>query len=207
MTKKKENDYFELIKTQASYCFKASHLLETVLRDFDSGRIADYHRQMHEIEHAADGVHHDILNKLSTEFITPIDQEDILRLIQIIDDVTDALDEVIQDLYIYHVDRIPKETVELSQAVVKCVSALCEATDELKNFKKPDTLRTKLVKVNDVEGEADAIYANAIFNLFGSTSDAKMLLGSKAVYESLEQCCDLCEHAADVIEQVIIKNT
>ena len=31
--------------------------------------------------------------------------------------------------------------------------------------------------------------------------------GSKAIYESLENCCDLCEHASDVIEQIIIKNT
>ena len=35
----------------------------------------------------------------------------------------------------------------------------------------------------------------------------KTLLGTKAVYEGLESCCDLCEHVADVIEQVIIKNT
>ena len=28
-----------------------------------------------------------------------------------------------------------------------------------------------------------------------------------AVYECLENCCDLCEHAADVIDQIIIKNT
>lgn len=32
-------------------------------------------------------------------------------------------------------------------------------------------------------------------------------MGSKAVYDSLENCCDLCEHAADVIEQIIMKNT
>ncbi len=207
MAKKKGNNYFELIKAQAAYCRQASNLLETILCDFDPERIAEYHRQMHDIEHTADGVHHDILNRLSTEFITPIDQEDILRLVQIIDDITDALDEVIQDIYIYHIDRITDETAELARTVAKCVSALCEATDELKSFKKPDVLRTKLVKVNDVEGEADAIYARAIYNLFGSTSDAKVLLGGKAVYESLEQCCDLCEHAADVIAQVIIKNT
>lgn len=56
--------------------------------------------QMHDIEHRADEIHHDILKKLSTEFITPIEQEDILCLVQIIDDITDALDEVILDVYI-----------------------------------------------------------------------------------------------------------
>lgn len=204
---KKNNNYFELIKKQSSYCVEASNLLEEILCKFNSDSVNAYRNQMHEIEHNADGIHHDILNKLSTEFITPIDQEDILRLVQIIDDITDALDEVILDIYMYHIEEIPEKTAELSKIVNRCVCALYEAADELKNFKKPEELRTKLVKVNDIEGEADEIYTDAIYKLFSSTTDVKILLGGKAIYEGLENCCDLCEHAADVIEQVIIKNT
>lgn len=204
---KKNNDYFELIKTQASHCVEASNLLESILNDFHAQEIESYRDKMHTIEHAADGVHHDILNRLSTEFITPIDQEDILRLVQIIDDITDALDEVILDIYMYHMQSIPAQTAALSGTVNRCVKALFEAVEELKGFKKPDTLRTKLVKVNDIEGEADELYTRAIYELFGETTDTKSLIGGKAVYEGLEDCCDLCEHASDVIEQVIIKNT
>ena len=162
---------------------------------------------MHGIEHQADEIYHDILKKLSTEFITPIDQEDILRLVQIIDDITDALDEVIMDVYMYHIDVIPERTADLSRIVNQCVKALHEATAELKNFKKPEKLRGLLIKVNDIEIEADGVYMESIYALFGSDLDGKALLGAKAVYEGLENCCDLCEHAADVIEQVIIKNT
>lgn len=204
---KKSNDYFEMLKKQSSYCVEASNLLEEILCGFRAENINEYRMRMHEIEHTADGVHHDILNKLSTEFITPIDQEDILRLVQIIDDITDALDEVILDVYMYHIDVIPEKTAELSAVVNRCVAALYEATCELKNFKKPEKLRTLLVNVNDIEVEADRIYTDAIYGLFGSDADGKTLLGAKAVYEGLENCCDLCENAADVIEQVVIKNT
>ncbi len=204
---KKNNNYFELIKKQTAYCVEASNLLEDILRKFDFEHISEYRDSMHAIEHEADCVHHDILNRLSTEFITPIDQEDILRLVQIIDDITDALDEVILDIYIYRVNVIPEKTAELSTVVNQCVSALDEAAGELKNFKKPEILRAKLVKVNDIEVKADDIYAEAIFRLFGSVSDVKLLIGGKAIYEGLENCCDLCEHAADVIEQIVIKNT
>lgn len=204
---KKTNDYFALLQKQCSYCVEASNLLEEILCKFHADSIGAYRRQMHEIEHTADGVHHDILNKLSTEFITPIDQEDILRLVQIIDDITDALDEVILDVYMYRIDVIPEKTAELSKMVNRCVRALYEATTELKNFKKPEKLRALLVKVNDIETDADNLYTDAIYKLFGSDADSKTLLGAKAVYEGLESCCDLCEHAADVIEQVVIKNT
>jgi len=204
---KKSNDYFKLIEQQTSYCLEASNLLEEILCKFNADNIQAYRTQMHEIEHAADRVHHDILNKLSTEFITPIDQEDILRLAQIIDDITDALDEVVLDFYMYHIDRIPEKAAELSKIVNSCVSALHDAASELKNFKKPDTLRTLVIKVNDIESAADVIHIEAIHALFGSTTDGRMLVGSKEIYDSLENCCDLCEHATDVIEQVIIKNT
>ena len=204
---KKNNNYFELIQTQTGYCVEASNLLEEILCKFHADSVGAYRAQMHEIEHRADEVHHDILRKLSTEFITPIDQEDILRLVQIIDDITDALDEVILDVYMYHVDVMPSQTAALSCVVNRCVKALHEAAFELKNFKKPEKLHQLLVKVNDIEIEADRIYTNAIYTLFSSHTDGKALLGAKAIYEGLENCCDLCEHAADVIEQVIIKNT
>lgn len=204
---KKNNDYFALIQRQSSYCVEASNLLEEILCQFRAQDIASYRSSMHDIEHTADEIHHDILQKLSTEFITPIDQEDILRLVQIIDDITDALDEVILDVYMYHVDIIPAGTAELSKIVNKCVRALHEAAGELKNFKKPGKLRALLIKVNDIEIEADNVYSDAIYQLFASSTDGKTLLGAKAIYESLEECCDLCEHAADVIEQIIIKNT
>lgn len=204
---KKQNDYFELIQKQSAYCVEASNLLEDILCKFNADSVETYRTQMHGIEHQADEIHHDILKKLSTEFITPIDQEDILRLVQIIDDITDALDEVIMDVYMYHIDVIPERTADLSRIVNQCVKTLHEATAELKNFKKPEKLRGLLIKVNDIEIEADGVYMESIYALFGSDLDGKALLGAKAVYEGLENCCDLCEHAADVIEQVIIKNT
>jgi len=204
---KKTNDYFNMIEQQTAYCLEASNLLEEILCKFNADSINAYRTQMHDIEHAADKIHHEILNKLSTEFITPIDQEDILKLAQIIDDITDALDAVIKDFYMYRIDRIPEKAVEMSKVVNRCVNALHEAAGELRNFKKPAALRALGIKVNDIEMEADTLYMEAVYELFGSSADGKTLMGAKAVFDSLESCCNLCEHATEVIEQVIIKNT
>lgn len=204
---KVKNDYFKLVEQQVEYCVQAADLLEEILCKYSTQNLPTQREKMHKIEQAADGIHHDILTRLSAEFITPIDQEDILHLVQIVDDVTDALDEVVLDFYMYHVEKLPAEAPELSKIVNRCVKALYEAVKELKNFKKPETLRKLLVEVNTIESDADKVYIEAIHNLFSRESDGKTLIGSKTVYESLENCCDLCEHAADVIEQIIIKNT
>ncbi len=204
---KNKNDYFQLTEEQISYCVKASGLLVKILNDYSFDKIAEYKAQMHEIENAADEVHHDIRTRLSAEFITPIDQEDILRLVQIIDDITDAIDEVVMDLYMYSIDTLPVSVPEVASAVDRCISSLKTAISELKNFKKPTKLREYLIETNTIESEVDALYVEAIRELFSTSSDAKTLIAGRAIYESLENCCDLCEHASDVIEQIIIKNT
>lgn len=173
---KKNNDYFEMIQSQTEYSVKAAELLESILTSFNSAEVKNYRDNMHKIENDADEVHHDILNKLSTEFITPIDQEDILHLVQIIDDITDALDEVMMDVYMYHVDSILPRVGEFAVIVVKrAVMALNEAAGELKNFKKPGELRKLLIRVNDIENEADVIYTEVLYNLFGSDVEPRRL--------------------------------
>ncbi len=208
MAKAKRNDYFALLTEQAAFCVQAAELLEQALGQFDADKAVAVHHQMHEIENNADLLHHDILKKLYAEFITPIDQDDILRLVQIIDDVTDALDEVTLDFYMYNIRTLPKGADTFAKLVSTCVRSLHAAVAELKNFKKPEQLRAHIIEMNHAESEADTIYTEAIRSLFtDNTADAATLISSHKVLDSLENCCDLCEHAADVIEQIIIGNT
>jgi len=204
---KHKNDYFELMEEQAGFCLVGATLLEETLTNFSVESIAEQKKKMHDNEHLGDQLQHDILTRLSSEFITPIDQEDILRLVQIIDDVTDSLDEVVLEFYMYHIQELPAHAWDISIIVHRCICALYETVRELKNFKKPAKLRDLLVEVNNIESEADAVFQKAINSLFERECESKMLISHKAIYESLENCCDLCEHAADVIEQIVIKNT
>ncbi len=204
---KKKNDYFELLVNQAEFCVRAAKFLEESLCNFSAEKVNEIHSRMHQIEHSADVLHHDILTRLSTEFITPIDQEDILRLVQIIDDVTDALDEVTHDFYMYGIKELPNGVEAFSKLVSSCVNSLFDAVSELKNFKKPEQLREKIIEMNNSETQADTVYTDSIHALFESDADPKTLISTNKIFDSLENCCDLCEHAADIIEQIIIKNT
>ncbi len=202
-----KNDYFELMSKQVEFCAQASKLLEEILSDFSPEKIACQKDKMHAIEQQADELHHEIHTRLLAEFITPIDQEDILHLVQLIDDITDLIDEVVLYFYMYNITELPRDAVKLAQVMSCCVEALHDAVSELSSFKKPENLRKLLVEVNSIESEADDVYVEAIHNLFATCDDTKKIIGVTAIYDCLENCCDSCEHAADIIEQVIIKNT
>lgn len=202
-----KNDYFKMIEEQVAFSAQASDLLIDIFNNYSPETISAQKQKMHEIENNADDLRHDIRAKLSREFITPIDQEDILNLVMIVDDVTDALDEVVIELYMFHVDKIPEDANVFVIAVNKCVKALQAAISELRYFKKPEKLHDLLVEVNTIESEADALYVEAIHNLYGMDLPCKQIAGYTAIFDCLEECCDLCEHASDVIEQTLMKNS
>ena len=203
----KKNDYFEMMETLVGFCTQSASYLYDYLANFDPEQIATRRAELHAIEHKADESRHGTLEKLSREFITPIERDDLLQLIQIIDDVTDAIDEVGINLYMYNLRSIPADTLKLADVVKRCTHALTEAVCELRHFKRSSTLQKLLVDVNTLESEADEIYIEAMRALTTSGQDATTIIGVREIYDCLENCCDLCEHAADVIENTVMKNT
>ena len=155
---KQKNDYFKTMEQQITLSAEAARLLCTMVEDFHPEN-ADSHRiAMHRIEHDGDEVRHDAVRRLSREFITPIERDDILQLVQIIDDVTDAIEDVSLYLYMFNVQSLPPQALAMSRLVERCVFALQKAIGELHNFKRSDTLKPLLIEVNDVESEADDEY-------------------------------------------------
>lgn len=204
---KKTNEYFLLIEQQAAICVEAAALLENILTEYSAAGMAVRRVEMHAVERRADGICHDIRNRLSAAFITPIDQEDILHLAQLLDDVTDALDEVALECYMFRLAELPAGAPAFAGLTRRCVGKLCEAAIELRNFRSSGRLRALLAEVNTLEEQADDAYATAIHDLFAEDAAPRTLIAGKAVFDCMEACCDLCGHAADVMDQIIIKNT
>lgn len=202
-----KNDYFKMLEEQIGFAVNAAELMEDIMGDFKAENVEEYRQKMHVIERDADDFLYDMKQKLLAEFITPIDQEDILHLAQIIDDITDALDEVVLKAYMYHIDNMAPEAVEMSKIVNKCVKAVKDAVTEFRNYKKAEPLHTLLHEVTKYEEEADVVIRESMHKLFARENDFKMLIGNKSVLESFEECSNTCEHAAKVMEQIIIKNT
>ena len=204
---KKTNEYFLLIEQQAAICVEAAALLENILTEYSAAGMAVRRVEMHAVERRADGICHDIRNRLSAAFITPIDHEDILHLAQLLDDVTDALDEVALECYMFRLAELPAGAPAFAGLTRRCVGKLCEAAIELRNFRSSGRLRALLAEVNTLEEQADDAYATAIHDLFAEDAAPRTLIAGKAIFDCMEACCDLCGHAADVMDQIIIKNT
>lgn len=207
MARKKEINYFDSFIELAEYSCKAANLLNEIMNNFKGDELSAKMKEMHEVEHSGDEARHIIIKKLVREFITPIEREDILAMTDAIDNVTDTIEDVLMRMYMYNITSIRPHAIEMTEVIVKCCISLKQALDEFYNFRKSHKLHELIVEINQLEEVGDKLFTEATRDLYVNCQDSKEVAAWDIVFYYMEKCCDSCEDVADVIENVIMKNS
>ena len=204
---KKDYNYFEYFRTVGGIVNEAAELLGKTVCEFDPATFSDRMDEIHEIEHRADSVKHDMVEHLAHEFITPIEREDIVELAHYVDDVVDCIDDVARCIYMYNVTTLREETAAFCELIKASCAAFGGAIDEFENFKSSKTLRDMIIEIDRLEGEGDVLHAKSIRKLYSDGSGDREVIIWTNVFEELEKCIDATEHCVRTIESVLMKNT
>lgn len=206
---KSKLNYFDAFSKQAEYACKEADLLDEVIENFTTAEaIQDYLPRAHQIEHDADVVNHEILTAIDVDFITPIDRDDIITLAQALDDIVDSIEDVIQRFYMFDVHFMHHDAAGFSKLIRKECNALSVAMEEFHNFKKSGTFRKSIIKVNDIEEEADGFYVEMMRNLFTvDRENPTRVIVWMEIFERMEDCCDNGERVADTMSSILLKNS
>ena len=156
-----------------------------------------------QLEHEADQVTHEVVNRLDRTFITPLDREDIHQLASDLDDVMDAMDGTARRAQIFHLGHAPPGVKQLVEVIERMVAVLAEGVGRLK---KGDDVMKFCVEAKRLEEEGDAIYHEALGLLFEKERDALEVMKWKEIYDKLEQTLDQAEDVANVLESITIKH-
>ena len=203
----KNNPYFNDFVTLASFSCQAAEYLHASLKDFLPSTLSDRRKAMHEIEHSADVVRHELAARLVKEFVAPIDREDIKNLADQLDDVTDKIEDVLIRMYMYNVQTVHPRAVDFADIIVRCCNTMYRAMTEFANFKKSSAFRDIVIEVNTLEEEGDALYINSMHDMYAGGGDRMEILVWSELFDRLEDCCDACEHVADLLELIAMKNS
>jgi uncharacterized protein Yka (UPF0111/DUF47 family) len=63
------------------------------------------------------------------------------------------------------------------------------------------------VEINRLENDGDRITREAIASLFDNRIDPMVVIRWKDIFERLEEAIDSCEHVANILEGIVIKNS
>ncbi len=180
-------------------------VLKQLVNEPDVDKRAAYTTQLEDLEHLNDDHTHKIFTELGRNFITPFDREDIHYLASALDDIADYIYSSAKKIMFYRINPndpgIQKMVELIEQGTIHVQSAVSELRD-MKNLRK---ITEALVRVNDIENQADDIFDLSIEKLFNNENDFKEVIKKREIYQVLEIATDKCEDAANVIESIIVK--
>ena len=204
--KKRSNFFYDSFVEQINYAVKAMSILKEGLLNFDGIDTLTLKNNVHEVEHNADIMKHQLEEKLAKEFITPIDREDIFVLYDNIDDLIDAIDEVSYKIYLRNYKLLPSN-IELF--INKSLDAVNYLKDVLASFKYIDDKKIMdplLSKVIEIEEEVDKLYEENVHRLYLSELDYKVTTTFEKVYGYFEYITDKCRDVCKTISVIMYKN-
>ena len=207
MARKQDAYYFDNFIACAEESCHAASLLRKVLGDFKPQELKKYLEEIHEIENRADGKKHEMLDRLAKEFIPPIEREDIVELSQHIDTVTDKVEDVLMRVYMGNAQEIEPDALEMTDVVIQCCEKVRELLTDFADFRRSKNLKELIIQINALEETSDRLFMRSMRKLHTECSDPLHIIVWREIYSYLERCADACEHVADTVESVVMKNS
>jgi predicted phosphate transport protein (TIGR00153 family) len=196
----REEKFFDLFEQQGANIMAAARVLEELLLDYGSAKAKA--EQIKDLEHAGDTLTHELVKRLNTTFVTPIDREDIYALASRLDDVLDLIDAVADRLLIYKITKPTVGSVDMAKVIVKTAEATDRAVRCLRALSP--YYHKHCVEVNRLENEADRLLRDLLAALFEGV-DPVEIIKWKELYETMESVTDRCEDVVNVIEGIVLK--
>ena len=208
MAKKHKYDYFHAYEELSDLAVQEASVLIRAMEDFTAASaLRAVLDEAHELEHGGDMINHDIYKHVGGDFMPPFDREDIVALAQALDTILDEIEDVLQYLYMFDVHEIPEDAKRFATLIRKSCKAVDAAMEDFRNFKKSKSFKQLVIDVSNYEEEADALYVEVIRNLHVNHADDPMhVMKWSRLYAFMESCCDACEHTADLMSTILLKN-
>ncbi|HVV85623.1 MAG TPA: DUF47 domain-containing protein [Kofleriaceae bacterium] len=164
-------------------------------------------RRIHDIEHETDVITHRCVETLHKTFITPIDRDNIHRLITRMDDIMDYVEAAAERLALYELTVMTSDVRDLADVLVRATQQVALALNGLRDLKHPQAVLKICIDINRLENESDQVLRRAVARLFKEEKDPIVVIKWKEVYENLESAADRCEDVANIIEGVILEHS
>jgi uncharacterized protein len=198
----RDRTFFDLFIEAGQNAVNASRLLDQMMNSWpdDSG----LSREILKAEQEGDRITHEIIKRLNSTFVTPMDREDIYNLATQMDDIVDYAEEAADFLGLYKIEAPMSQAQALTKVLVSACEQLAEGLEHLPEFKELDRY---WIEIHRLENEGDRISRDAVASLFSNGIDPMVVIRWKDMFAVLENAIDATETAAQTVEGIVIKNS
>jgi uncharacterized protein len=204
----KEERFHELLDRDTQHLVKAARLFAQIAQatDFEVRKAKVV--ELRALEHEGDLITRDVFNALNSTFITPLDREDIRVIASDLDDILDYLEGVAQFLILFEIAESPEPLRKFAEIILAMVEEIHQVTGLIWDLANEKKIQDAIVRISNLENEADALYFKVIGELFhGANGKSPVeILKWKEIYQGLEDACDECKEFTHIVGNIVIKN-
>ncbi|QDX79834.1 phosphate transport regulator [Denitratisoma sp. DHT3] len=204
----KEGKFFELFNAHAELVVQGGRQLAALVADVgnDLETLGRHAKAIDETETRADKITHDTISLLHTVFTTPLNRDEIHKLITRMDDILDLIQDVAESIYLYDVRQLTEEARRLSDICVSCCERVKTAVFLLNDMSHAPAILRTCQEIDQLESDADRVMRQGMAKIFREEADVRQLIKLKGLYELLESVTDRCEDVANIIEGIVLEN-
>ena len=199
----KDESFFDLFEQAADRLVTAAGVL--VEATGRSETLAENAKRLERLEHDADQLTHELVEKVNRTFITPFDREDIYSLATELDDVMDLMEATTERFILFKVQQVLPQAQEIAKVIQQQTQELQRVMPQLRRLKR-DSIMPHCVEINRLENVGDRLLRDAMASLFDGRYDPLTVIKWRELYELMEQATDKCEDVANTIEGIVLKN-
>lgn len=194
----KRRDFFHLLLLQA----EKTEAGITALARFVAAPSPELGQWVSQLEKEADELRRTLIEELNQAFVTPIDREDIFALSRAIDDMIDYANSTVEEMLLFSVGTNAFLN-RMAQALSTAAQDLIGAVRTMRG----DALAAQqhLIRVKKTENLVEHLYREALVELF-RTPDVVLILKTRELYRHLSNAADRGDEAANIINDILVKN-
>jgi hypothetical protein len=203
---KKDVGFFDLFNHHAAATLEGARVLDQLLEEYPK---ANAHiERLEQLEQHCDAITHQTVDLLHKTFITPLDRDEIVRLISRLDDIMDAIHFTAKRIHIFEIPFAPQYLKDMGHVLLNATERTKEAVELVKGFNKVERMRKLADEVHQLENQGDTLLAAGISQLFrASAHDPLVVIKLKEIVESVEVAIDRCEDVINIIEGLYLEHS
>ena len=155
-------------------------------------------------EQEGDRITHDIVRRVNTTVVTPIDGEDIYALATKVDDIVDFTEETADFLGLYQIEAPMEQAQAMADVLVKACEQLAAALAGLRDSRTSSSTGSRSTGSRTT---ATASTATRSRRCSPTGIDPMVVIRWKDLFAVLERAIDATETAAHILEGIVIKNS
>lgn len=203
----KEERFHELFSRDTANLVKAAKSFAEFTNLADLKERRPKHVELRDLEHEGDRITRAIFDALNSSFITPFDREDIRSLATDLDDALDYIEGVAQHIVNFELAESPEGLRQFAKLLVEMTVEVDRMTELIWNLANERQIQEAIVRVSDMENDADLLYNTVITDLFRKNGrDPLDIMKWKEIYDGLEDACDQFKNYTHIVGNVIVKN-